>query len=74
MYIVQVGRYGGLVNESGGLVASTPESVIKLSLGFRSIDLLYETTILSDRASLYKIRKDCQQYDYVGIHDVFLPS
>lgn len=36
--------------------------------------LLYETTMLSDRASLYEIRKDCQQYEYVGIHDTVLPS
>ena len=48
--------------------------MIKLRFGFKSIHLLYETTILSDRASLYEIRKDCQQYDYVGIHDAFLPS
>ena len=50
-----------------------PELVIKLRLGFKSIHLLYETTILSDRASLYEIRKDCQQYKYIGIHDAFLP-
>ena len=51
-----------------------PELVTKLRLGIESIHLLYETTMVPDRASLYESRKDCQQYHCLGTHDAFLAS